>query len=331
MITRNLGKVQEALDDLNPVQRNINELKYYKNALNSPNHSNSECSSVRSIIDTLTQQHSEVVNALILYGTTYQEMDERLAAHNDPKYQPTGERLDFSYVSAPDHQKGFWEKTWNQITLGDYSDDVTWLGSIVSMGLAFTGFDAPLDIRDFTANVSKGQWGWAAVSVISLIPVVGILGKGAKVLSKGAKAFDTAAEIIDATSPVIKQSGNVIDAGFTGTRLGGKYSDVFVQGEGMLFEVHHMPSDSVSSLSRSKGPAIRMDKLDHKSTASYDHIDGAQEFRDAQKELINSGNFHKALQMDIDDIRRNFGNKYDLHISELLKYVNELDEQGVIK
>lgn len=40
MVTRNLSKVQEALDALNPVQRDINELKYYRKTLDSPNHSN---------------------------------------------------------------------------------------------------------------------------------------------------------------------------------------------------------------------------------------------------------------------------------------------------
>lgn len=215
MITRNLAKVQEALDALNPVQRDINELKYFKNVLNSPNHSNSLCSSVCSMIDTLTQQHSEVVNALILYGTTYQEMDERLALLNDPEYQSTGTDFKFSYVSAPEHQKGFWEKTWNQIVLGDYSDDATWLGSTLGIVAAFFGVDAPMDARDFTANVSKGQWGWAVVSAVSLLPIIGVLGKGGKAVFKGAKAFDTAAEVIDATSPAIKQGSNLIDGGST--------------------------------------------------------------------------------------------------------------------
>lgn len=215
MITRNLGKVQEALDALNPVQRNINELKYYKKKLNSPNHSNSLCASVRSAIDTLVTQHAEVVNALMLYGTTYQGVDESLAVSNNPDYHPPEVCLNFSYVNAPEHQKGFWEKTWNQIILGDFSDDATWFGSVVNIAAAFFGVDAPMDVRDFTANVSKGEWGWAVVSAISLLPVVGIFGKGGKTVSKGAKAFDTATEIIDTSSMTVKQGSNIFDAGST--------------------------------------------------------------------------------------------------------------------
>lgn len=215
MVTRDLGKIQEALDALNPVQRNINELKYYKKEINSPNHSNSLCASVRSTIDTLVKQHAELVNALILYGTTYQGIDESLAVSNNPDYQSTGVCLNFSYVNAPEHQKGFWEKTWNQIVLGDFSDDATWLGSVISVAASFFGVDAPMDVRDFTANVSKGEWGWAVVSAISLLPVVGFFGKGGKTVTKGAKALDTAAEIIDTGSTTIKQGSNILDAGST--------------------------------------------------------------------------------------------------------------------
>jgi len=34
--------------------------------------------------------------------------------------------------------------------------------------------------------------------------------------------------------------------------------------------------------------------------------------------------FKEAVQMDIDDIRSKFGNKYDTAILEMIKYINEL-------
>jgi hypothetical protein len=333
MITRNLGKVQEALTALNSVQRNLNELMYYKKELNSENHSSSQCSSVRSTIDTLVAQHSEVVSALIIYGTEYQGVDARLAASNNPDYQSTRVCLDFSYVNAPIHKKGFWERTWSQIILGDFSDDATWIGSAVSIVASFFGVDAPMDVRDFSANVSKGEWGWAVVSAVSLLPIIGIFGKGGKAVAKGAKATDTAVDIIDASSKTIKQGNNIIDISSDikylpsvndGSKLGGKYSDVFVQGEGFLFQVHHMPANSSSIVPFKLGPGIKMDIFDHKITASFDNLPGAKLFRETQSELIKSGSFRKAIQMDIDDIRLKFGDKYDQHISEMLKYVDEL-------
>lgn len=219
MVTRNLGKVQEALDALNPVQRDINELKYYQKKLSAPNHSSSQCASVRSAIDTLAAQHAEVVNALLLYGAKYQNMDENLAICNNPDYQPASVDSGFRYINAPEHQKGFWEKTWNQVILGDFSDDSTWLGISVSIAAAFAGVDAPMDARDLIANVSKGEWGWAVLNVVSLLPVIGVLGKGGKTVSKGAKTLDTAAEIIDTGATAARQGSKIIDSVYS---IGGK-------------------------------------------------------------------------------------------------------------
>lgn len=114
------------------------------------------------------------------------------------------------------------------------------------------------------------------------------------------------------------------------TKQGGRFGDIFKEGEGEKVEVHHMPADSVTELSRNDGPAIRMDKEDHRETASCGNSREAREYREAQKELIDNGKFEEALQMDIDDIREKFGDKYDKAIDEMLDYVKELKEAGKI-
>lgn len=43
---------------------------------------------------------------------------------------------------------------------------------------------------------------------------------------------------------------------------------MFKEGEGDKYEVHHMPADSTSNLERGDGPAIKMEKEDHRQTAS---------------------------------------------------------------
>ena len=35
--------------------------------------------------------------------------------------------------------------------------------------------------------------------------------------------------------------------------------------------------------------------------------------------------------MDIKDIQQNFGDKYDAHIEQMLKYVDKLEKEGKIK
>lgn len=113
-------------------------------------------------------------------------------------------------------------------------------------------------------------------------------------------------------------------------RQGGRFGDIFKDGEGDTIEVHHMPADSVTDLPRNDGPAIRMDKSDYRETASCGNSREAREYRERQKELIDAGKFGDAVQMDIDDIREKFGDKYDGAINEMLAYLDELKEAGKI-
>ena len=112
---------------------------------------------------------------------------------------------------------------------------------------------------------------------------------------------------------------------------GGAYSEVKKNSNGEKHEVHHMPADSASYLERGDGPAIKMDKCDHRQTASCGHSRESIEYCKIQKELIEQGKFREALQMDIDDIRDKFGSKYDDAISEMLEYVDKLEMEGKIQ
>lgn len=85
-----------------------------------------------------------------------------------------------------------------------------------------------------------------------------------------------------------------------------------------------MPADSVSPYSKNAGPGIRMEILDHMDTASWGNSKLAKKYRAIQKELIDKGLFREAQQMDIDDVRALFGNKYDDAIQQMLKYTDEL-------
>lgn len=113
-------------------------------------------------------------------------------------------------------------------------------------------------------------------------------------------------------------------------KKGGSYKDVRVEGEGDRYEVHHMPADSASNLDRGDGPAIKMEKEDHRQTASCGMSREAREYREQQRELIEQGKFREALQMDIDDIHEKFGDKYDEAIAEMLEYVDQLEQEGKI-
>ncbi|MFI3253575.1 MAG: hypothetical protein R3Y63_04435 [Eubacteriales bacterium] len=108
------------------------------------------------------------------------------------------------------------------------------------------------------------------------------------------------------------------------------YREKLKESDGTTQEVHHMPADSISELSRGDGPAIVMEKADHRQTASCGNSLEAREYREQQAELIKEGKFREAVQMDIDDIREKFGDKYDSEIADMEKYLDKLESEGKI-
>lgn len=113
-------------------------------------------------------------------------------------------------------------------------------------------------------------------------------------------------------------------------KKGGSYAEVKETSDGRTHEVHHIPADSVSPLERNDGPAIKMEKEDHRQTASCGSSREAREYCAEQKALIEQGKFREAVQLDIDDIRSKFGSKYDSAIAEVLTYVDKLEQEGKI-
>ena len=115
--------------------------------------------------------------------------------------------------------------------------------------------------------------------------------------------------------------------------IGGSYGEVreHVEKTGAENkEVHHMPADSASPLERNDGPAIEMDKDDHRKTASCGSSREAREYRAKQREMIENGDFDGAFQMDVDDLQEKFGDKYDDQIEQAREYKDKLKQEGRI-
>ncbi len=111
---------------------------------------------------------------------------------------------------------------------------------------------------------------------------------------------------------------------------GGSYREVKEHSDSNLYEVHHMPADCISPLKMEDGPTIKMEKSDHLQTASWGCSNEAKLYREKQKELIDSGDFRGAVQMDIDDIKSKFDDKYNKGISQMLDYVDKLETEKKI-
>ena len=96
------------------------------------------------------------------------------------------------------------------------------------------------------------------------------------------------------------------------------------------YEIHHMPASSSSPLTKWKGPCIIMSKEDHKRTSSYGRSKKAARYRQWQAKLISEGRFLEAQRMDIKNICRKFGDRYNKSIVEKLDYEEQLIREGII-
>lgn len=85
-------------------------------------------------------------------------------------------------------------------------------------------------------------------------------------------------------------------------------------------ERHHMPADSISSISRGKGPSIQMERADHKQTLSYGSSREAKAHRSNISSLLNQGRMRDAMAAEIRDVRRIAGPKYNGAIRGMLDY-----------
>jgi hypothetical protein len=107
---------------------------------------------------------------------------------------------------------------------------------------------------------------------------------------------------------------------------GGSYEEVRAANAGG--DVNHIPADSVSPLPRKRGPAIHMPTPEHAQTKSFGNSRAARAHRQQQRQLILQGRWMDAIQMDIDDIRNLFGQKYDEAFDQMLQYAQRL---GIIR
>ncbi|MBU0577368.1 hypothetical protein KKF04_01380 [Patescibacteria group bacterium] len=90
----------------------------------------------------------------------------------------------------------------NQVLKGNYTDDITILGTGTQVGAGLLGVDLPMDIRDLAYDLTHWEWSWqhaidTLTDGIGLIPIIGIAKNADEVaaLIKARKA-EAAAEIV---------------------------------------------------------------------------------------------------------------------------------------
>ncbi|WP_370130910.1 LamG-like jellyroll fold domain-containing protein [Streptacidiphilus sp. EB103A] len=107
-----------------------------------------------------------------------------------------------------------------------------------------------------------------------------------------------------------------------GSNTGGTYGSLKPANQPGLppQEINHMPQNASTPLGYDRGPAIRMDKVDHRQVWSTGQ--GSRPEPKAwlmmQRELVNSGRIDEAMQNDINDITTRFPGKYNNAIGDMI-------------
>jgi len=204
------------------------------------------------------------------------------------------------------------------------------LGPMVATGAELAvgySLDAETMGHDLTA------WGYAR-RAISLLAEFSTVGAGVDLGADAAEEHfgwsQTAAIRVKVRVRGVKLSSNTKHAQQGANKYrGGRHSTTKAPiGDNLVS--HHTPAASVNGLARDVGPAIQMEILDHVRTASHGHAGKAGAvYRAKQLKLVKAGKMGKAIQMDIDDIRRKFCHRYNDAIQEMLRSLDPQMRKGM--
>lgn len=193
-----------------------------------------------------------------------------------------------------DRAQKYWQQKWDA------------LGKITGDGADGPGMGSFAPIAYDYAKMSG-----ASDKVANLLASVGGL------VDAGGAAFSSVEPYETTYAPRVEEGEWFPPVGSEATQLGGAHKDV----KGLPgYEAHHMPAKSISPLSEGHGPSIAMAEADHRLTASHSNGSKAKAYRRLQADLIRQGDFRAARDMDVRDIQRKFGSKYDDAIQQMLKY-----------
>lgn len=109
-----------------------------------------------------------VAGTTVAGRTIVNEINTARKSTNNVNSQGTGKTTSTQGVGT-----SYIESSLNQLVYGNYTDDVTLLGTGAQILTGIIGIDLPADIRDITADLSNGDVGKLAIDTLAFLPVVG--------------------------------------------------------------------------------------------------------------------------------------------------------------
>ncbi|GMQ58134.1 hypothetical protein AN1V17_25290 [Vallitalea sediminicola] len=194
-------------------------------------------SGIKHLVDFFNNSNEKINNEYLPY---YNDNNTNFVIADD--YLQPDPYMYYTYDTKTNlESKGYWP-TWvdrdntkssvfdylgrsgKQLIMGNYTDEVTLLGTGGQIGLGILGLDAPMDIRDIACDFHKWEWSWGHVGqtlldMVALIPVVGALKytdeigtlvKGVNKSSDLIKNIDKTDELIDVIDETNKIKKSII-------------------------------------------------------------------------------------------------------------------------
>jgi hypothetical protein len=98
----------------------------------------------------------------------------------------------------------------DQLLLGNFTENVTWLGTGMQALTSIIGIDLPADLRDLVYDIQNWRWTsehvmQSSIDAIALLPIIGIVKTGSKVEKIVIKEGEKITKVVDAS----KSAGDI--------------------------------------------------------------------------------------------------------------------------
>ncbi|WP_202975167.1 hypothetical protein [Vallitalea guaymasensis] len=184
-------------------------------------------SGIKHLVDFFTNSNEKVNNETLPYYNDnksnfvivndYLEPDPYMYYTYDTKTYletrgdwPTWDDVDYSNNEPKKGVLDYLKRSSEQIIKGNYTDEVTLLGTGGQIGLGILGLDALMDMRDIVCDFHKWEWSWGhvkqtALDMAALLPFVGALKYTDEVgtLVKGVNKSSDLIKNIDKTDEIV--------------------------------------------------------------------------------------------------------------------------------
>ena len=242
------------------------------------------------------------------------EFIQPVKENGQPSARPTGGLISFTIVLPDDKDMCFYEWMLNKTELKDgmFDFEVMNGGKITHKTISFKNAYC-IRLYEYFSNADNAQM-YMKITIsaaeISHLPPVSPLDYRQQESER--EETRTTSSVKEVTPQKPKSGGAHEELNFDRTIAEGKKRETVEQR-------HHIPSQAAGNKG-GKGGAITMETDDHKKTASYDSLDGSDDYRNSQKKLVDEGKFEEAFEMDVKDIQEKFGDKYNDAIDQLREW-----------